>query len=78
MTISRSVAHTPNAKARTSTAPSESGGSGTSSSLAEFAMPGETVIARILDLELRRVPPILRSEAEKSSRRAKRKSYCAR
>jgi hypothetical protein len=77
MTISRSVAHTPNAKARTSTAPSESGGSGTSSSLAEFAMPGETVIARILDLELRRVPPYVRSQ-KKSSRRAKRKSYCAR
>jgi len=36
---------------RTRTGPSDSGGSGISSSLAEWAMPGETVIARILLLD---------------------------
>src|SRR5215216_4711116 len=45
--ISRSVPHTPSATVRTSTAPSDNGGSVMSSSLAELATPGETVIARI-------------------------------
>jgi hypothetical protein len=44
--ISRSAPQTPSARVRTSTAPSESGGSGMSSSRAELA-PGQTVIARI-------------------------------
>src|SRR5689334_10038214 len=47
-TISRSVPHTPKAKARTRTAPSETGGSGTSSMPAELAIPGATVRARIM------------------------------
>src|ERR1700730_14602791 len=45
--ISRSVPHTPSAIVRASTAPSESGGSRMSSSRAELATPGQTVIARI-------------------------------
>jgi hypothetical protein len=36
---------------RTRTAPSDSGGSGTSSSRAELAIPGKTVIARIPSLQ---------------------------
>src|SRR5262249_53127601 len=47
-TISRSVPQTPSAKLRTSTAPSDGGGSGTSSTLAELAVPGATVRARIV------------------------------
>src|SRR5262249_17567970 len=47
-TISRSVPQTPSAKLRTSTAPSDAGGAGTSSMPAEFAIPGATVRARII------------------------------
>src|SRR5204862_7595459 len=49
--ISRSVPQTPSAKVRTKTAPSDCAGSGTSSSLAEQAIPGKTVIARIAALD---------------------------
>ena len=45
-TISRSVAQTPSASVRTSTAPSDGGRCETSSSLAESRLPGATVIAR--------------------------------
>src|SRR5438445_2330714 len=45
--ISRSVPHTPSARVRAMTAPSERGGSGMSSRRAEQATPGRTVIARI-------------------------------
>src|SRR5215218_10012833 len=70
--ISRSVPHTPSARVRTRTAPSESGGSGMSSSLAEFATPGETVIARIAFLTAREASPrrpneLLCRQAAKSS-----------
>jgi hypothetical protein len=44
--ISRSVPHTPSARVLTNIVPSEAGGSGTSSSLAEPERPGTRVIAR--------------------------------
>src|SRR5579863_848474 len=46
-TISRSVPQTPSASVRTRTAPSERGGSGISSSFAEWATLGATVTARM-------------------------------
>src|SRR4051812_1608030 len=45
--ISRSVPQTPSATVRTRIVPSDNGGSPISSSLAELAVPGWTVIARI-------------------------------
>src|SRR5579863_940275 len=46
--MSRSVPQTPSASVRTSTAPSDAGGAGTSSTRAEPATPGATVSARML------------------------------